>query len=152
MVLNQHERTMIPMKCLLDLIKPVVLPGVQTAWFDSSTKYPEEPMRHATRLISFLLAAAFFAACSSSEPEQRPERDPKAVFSRMDGNQDRLLSWDEFKGMPSRMSNPEERFQRMDKDMDGYLTLEEFMDAQSEFRDRKGARRGQRNGRRGGGF
>lgn len=107
-------------------------------------------MRIFTVSLVVLASALILSACSSSEPEQRPERDPQVFFQRMDKDQDGRISWDEFRDMPSRMGSPEERFQRIDKDADGYITLDEFSAAQEEFRGRGGERRGHGSGMQGG--
>ncbi len=106
-------------------------------------------MRSPSFPLLLLTAAALIAACSSSESENRMERDPEQLFLRLDRDGDKRLSWDEFREMPSRNGSPEERFERMDKDLDGYVSHDEFLTAREEFR--RSGQGGPGSGRHGGG-
>lgn len=79
-------------------------------------------MRRSLRrvyLAGLCLAAALVSIASAQQ------RDPGAIFKRLDTNNDQRLSREEFQTLPAATRMPA-LFDRLDRDRDGTLTLEEF--------------------------
>ncbi|HEX5104325.1 MAG TPA: EF-hand domain-containing protein [Pirellulaceae bacterium] len=73
-----------------------------------------------------VVAALFTPAVLSAQDKKKP--DPEAQFAKLDANNDKKLSLEEFKGKRTgdKADKAGEQFKKMDKDSDGFLTLEEF--------------------------
>jgi Ca2+-binding EF-hand superfamily protein len=89
----------------------------------------------------FVLASIALPAQAQDEDRpqrRRPQRDPEAMFKRLDANTDNKLSKDEFLAMArneEQKPRVEQMFARADANKDGSVTLEEFKTAQTQQRD-----------------
>jgi len=83
------------------------------------------------KLLSLLaLTAVMFGSMSlaAAADQKDQNRDPEAVFKRLDADKDGFLSEKEFlaKREGDAATKAKEVFARLDKDKDGKVTLEEF--------------------------
>ena len=79
------------------------------------------------KFLAFVVVAGIFTPGLLSAQEKK-KADPEAQFAKMDANNDKKLSLEEFKGKRTgdKATKAEEQFKKLDKDSDGALTLEEF--------------------------
>lgn len=83
-------------------------------------------MQRLFTLAVLALVAASFA--TSAHAQDKKKKDPDQQFAKMDANNDKKLSLDEFKGkrQGDKADAAEKAFKRLDKDNDGSVSLEEF--------------------------
>lgn len=82
-----------------------------------------------TLALSLCLVSPLTAA------DEKPKRDPEAVFKKLDKNSDGVLSLEEFKGKKD-ATKAEAQFKRLDKDSSGTISLEEFKAAGKKKADK----------------
>ena len=81
-------------------------------------------MRKTLTLIAMTLALGSLVATVQAADK----KDPETQFAKLDGNNDKKLSLEEFKGKKDgdAATKAEKAFKRLDKDNDGSLSLDEF--------------------------
>ncbi len=93
-----------------------------------------------TVLAGLALCTSVSVAADEKAAGDKPRRDPEAMFKKLDTNDDKSVSLEEFKAGPMAKRNPDkadENFKKRDKDSNNSLSLEEFKAGQGERRGNK---------------
>jgi Ca2+-binding EF-hand superfamily protein len=75
------------------------------------------------RLLLLALCFGFTAPVVAAE---KPKRDPKSTFKKMDKNSDSKVTKEEFSAVVKDAAKAEKTFAKLDKNGDGSLSLEEL--------------------------
>lgn len=83
------------------------------------------------KFLTLALAAGLCAPLMLSAQEKKT---PEEQFARLDKNNDKKLSKEEFLGNTEgeKKTKKEDRFKALDKDKDGFVSLEEYKDGQKK--------------------
>lgn len=103
-------------------------------------------MKLCIQTLAVLAIASGFAFAQDSPKKERKQRDPEAVFKKLDTDGNGSLSLDEFKASPMGKRNEERAtkiFGKMDADSNGSVSLDEFKaHGQGKGEKGKGRKRG----------
>ena len=88
---------------------------------------------HMKHFTLALMTGALMLGVAGADPDDKPRRDPKQMFSRLDANSDGKIELSEFQRKNAK--NEERRtafFKKLDTNADGFISAEEFQEYASK--------------------